>query len=628
MSEIINEQDLNEVFEEEMDDSDVITVPIDSTLTRPGEAADAKAVGDALAMKANLADIVGVSVNGEEADNQGLILIDGGDIPLSDADGAPTIAEAVESALTTLEGLNAAEIPMSSAEGADSVAEAITELQEGAAGCVKSVNGEYPDENGGVQVNMVPFAQNLTSDTAQASAGTFTLRTTGGSRSVKSGSAQIQEIRGAMIHTGAVQEVLEWEVTGDDITAEVDRAEWIAAVNAEGTYEFTYDGSVWRLGGSTVTLGDYGITIDGTPANGNTITVNYVPEDRGVITPATPEKFIATGWNLFNASAGYARVKKYEYKYHIGGDYTGLQYSATLNGTRSAVTVEENGSFDVPGDGYVWPADASAANTYITTEWTDWTGGPGGTFESYSENEIDLTDVMGSVFPDGLLAVGTVYDEINLGNSQAISRIEKLEWDAETLAEIIAQGRAYEADRDYIYAVKTSYSPVSISISNQYQANDHGLEMFTGTDVGLYAIILYGQDLKAKLTNDVVTWSAAQATEAQKKQARDNIGVTDLLNGAVLVESKVLVDNLSIAAGSFNESTYSVAKTGYKPIGVLGFNIGNGTSSGTGRSNAVFTKLYHYNGSVTACIKNVNANNAIKIKVTAYILYVKNGVFS
>ena len=260
--------------------------------------------------------------------------------------------------------------------------------------------------------------------------------------------------------------------------------------------------------------------------------MTYEKEDRGLITPATPEQFIATGWNLYNAAAGYARVKKYEYKYHIGGDYTGLQFSTTVNGARTSITVAGNGSFDIPNDGYVWPSGASAASTYVCTEWTDWTNGPDVEFESYSENSIDLTDVMTSEFPDGLLAVGNVYDEINLANSQAVSRIERLDYDEETLAAIIAQGRAYDADENYIYAVKTSFSPVSITIDNQYQANDHGLEMFTGTEVGPYAIIMYGQDLKAKLVNDVLTISAQQLTDAQKDQVRGNIGAQETMEFA------------------------------------------------------------------------------------------------
>ena len=43
----MSEINLNEVVEEVVDDATVITVPIDDTLSVSGEAADAKAVGDA-----------------------------------------------------------------------------------------------------------------------------------------------------------------------------------------------------------------------------------------------------------------------------------------------------------------------------------------------------------------------------------------------------------------------------------------------------------------------------------------------------------------------------------------------------------------------------------------------------
>lgn len=42
-----------------------------------------------------------------------------------------------------------------------------------------------------------------------------------------------------------------------------------------GSYVFEYNGTDWHLGETTVTLTDYGITVTGTPANGDTVTVVY-----------------------------------------------------------------------------------------------------------------------------------------------------------------------------------------------------------------------------------------------------------------------------------------------------------------------------------------------------------------
>ena len=65
----MSEINMNDVVEETVRDSDVITVPVDTTLTHSGEAADAKAVGDALDLKADKSELAqSIQVNGQSAD--------------------------------------------------------------------------------------------------------------------------------------------------------------------------------------------------------------------------------------------------------------------------------------------------------------------------------------------------------------------------------------------------------------------------------------------------------------------------------------------------------------------------------------------------------------------------------
>lgn len=114
MSEVNNEvqEDLNETFEEEIDDATVITVPIDSTLSNEGEAADAKAVGDALALKADKSELAtAITVNGQSADNQGAILVGAGDISMGPGD-----ATTVASRIGDLEARTGANIPVSATD--------------------------------------------------------------------------------------------------------------------------------------------------------------------------------------------------------------------------------------------------------------------------------------------------------------------------------------------------------------------------------------------------------------------------------------------------------------------------------------------------------------------------------
>ena len=615
----MSEINLNDEVQVFVEDASVITVPIDDTLTQSGEAADAKAVGDALALKADASAVTAISVNGETADNQGKILINAGDIPMSDQLGADTVAEAIAS----LGGETAESIPMSDSD-TTKISEKIAAMDTSITAAVKSVNGETPNAEGNVTISSVPLAANLTSDQSQAVTGAFVIRTTGGSRSVGNGSAQVQEIRGAMEHTGYVEEVLDYDLDETSgITIAIDHDTFVDYVTESGNIAIVYD-SEWKISGTAVDLDDYGITVTGSPNSGDTINITYVKGDRGTITVATPTAFKATGWNLYNPSTGYARVAGYDGKYHVGGTYTSLKYSATLNGEQSAITVT-NGSFSVPGDGYVWVTGGNATNTYITTEWTDWTTGPDVEWAAYSEKTISISTIMSSYFPYGLMAVGSVYDSINIDTGTAVSRIERIAYDAEDLADIIAAGRAYDADENYIYVVKTSPESESITLNGAYTASDHGIEMMDGTDVGPVLVILYGQNLKAKLVSDTLTKSQQTLTDAEKKQVQDNIGVTEIcddVKGMLVVESKTLFDNKTLAVSGYDSGSYSVAKTGYTALLAV-VTVGNASSSGSGCTNVNVNKVTCGNNNVAVQYKNMG-NSSVKIKMTAQVLYKKN----
>lgn len=115
--------DMNEEVTYTVDESTMLTVPVDNTLSIAGQAADAHAVGVALDEKLNIDDFQ-VSVNGVQADNQGAILITGADVPVSGTD-----ARRLPVAIQALEARTGADIPVSSESGADSIAEAIEDAK-------------------------------------------------------------------------------------------------------------------------------------------------------------------------------------------------------------------------------------------------------------------------------------------------------------------------------------------------------------------------------------------------------------------------------------------------------------------------------------------------------------------
>lgn len=380
-----------------------------------------------------------------------------------------------------------------------------------------TVNQVEPDANRDIQITTVPLADNLTSDEAQINIGTFVIRTSGGDASISDGGAWLSEIRGDQVKTGYVPESISVSVVGD-IVAVVDRNTFVSEVTASDTIVLTYT-TEWSENPAT-----YGITVTGTPEDGDSITIVYVKENRGTITVANPTTFISTGWNLYNHTAGYARVINYssEYGFMIDGTYTTLEFAETLAGQRNTITPVD-GFFTVPADGYVFVTGGNDTDTAIWMTWSDWTDeANGGVFEPYSQTMIDLSGLMVS-FPDGLMRIGNVYDEINLNTQRAYSRIQKLEYTAENLEDVIDSGVPYDTDTNYIYAVRETPVTLIISLSGEYTVSDHGIEMFNGTTVPLTVYALYGQDLKGKLRRDVLMLSQQTLTEAQKAQVRENI---------------------------------------------------------------------------------------------------------
>ena len=381
-----------------------------------------------------------------------------------------------------------------------------------------TVNLQEPDSSRNIDITTVPLADNLTSDEAQLNTGTYIIRTSGGEASISDGEASLSVILGNMEKTGYVAESISPSVVGD-ISITIDHDTFVAYVTSSSTITLTY------TTGWSADPANYGITVTGTPTNGDSITIVYVKENRGTITTASPTSFISTGWNLYNHTAGYARVINYssEYGFMINGTYTALQFSESLSGERTTVT-PVNGYFVVPSDGYVFVTGGNSTDTEIWMTWSDWVDEPnGGVFEAYTQSTIDLSGLMVS-FPDGLMKVGNYADEINLNTQSAVSRITKMAYSDENLATVIASGVPYDTDTNYIYAVRAYPVTYSISLSGDYTVSDHGMEMFLGTTVPLTATSIYGQDLKGKLRRDVLTISQQSLTSTQQAQARTNIG--------------------------------------------------------------------------------------------------------
>ena len=307
----------------------------------------------------------------------------------------------------------------------------------------------------------------------------------------------------------------------ESISAVMDEDVFVAYVQQSGTTTLTYS-TAWS---ADPTL--YGIIVSGTPVAGDVITVDYVKEVRGTIVQSNPQTFVSTGWNLYNHTLGYARVIKYsdEYAFKIAGTYTALEFATTPTGSRISIT-PISGYFSIPSDGYVFVTGGNATNTELWMTWSDWGIEPnGGVFAPYEQDVIDISAFMSTNFPYGLMQVGSIRDEINLNVGLATSAVARMTYNAENLAAAKASGREYEYDENYIYIEKAEYTSIEISVDGDYDAFDHGMEYFTGSDQAVYAETIYGTNLKNKLERDVLTISQQTLTSAQQDQVCQNLGI-------------------------------------------------------------------------------------------------------
>ena len=456
-----------------------------------------------------------------------------------------------------------------------------------------------------IKVDEVPLADNLTSDKTQYSEGTFVERTTGGSAPIEDGEATLLSIVGNRIHTGYVPETLTVTVAPVEreegelpITVDFDADVFKSVVTTSGTTVFVYTSGEWNIDPET-----YGLTINGDPVNGDSITIVYVVEERGTITVATPTSFNSTGWNLYDNSVGYARVVKYsdEYGYGIDGSFTSIAFSTTPDGAQTTVVVVDD-AFVIPSDGYIHVTGGDST-TCIYPTWSDWIGYHP-TTEAYTDDEIDLTSVM-AILSAGLCQVGDVRDEINFTFQTAVSRIQRIPYSLSALEAIIESGREYEVDENYIYAVRATPITTTISVDNTYTVNDHGIEFFEGTTVAPIVTMLYGNNLKNKLETDVVTKSQDVVNNlnstATDKALSANMGKTI---------GQVLSGITTIVTGTTNNSGHTINSGEYF--------IANGTKY---RATASIPANAAWSGSVSSVTSNdliaeLNSNLAQKVDKT------------
>lgn len=477
---------------------------------------------------------------------------------------------------------------------------------------VRSINSITPDSTGNVAITNVPTADNLTSPDEQTSYGTYIYRTSGGDVSLSSGEAQLLYIEGNMEISGRQEEELNatatngiiitinkpvwrastygatsgtynftytasnrsWSpniadygltasgivlssvsasVSGAITNATVNKTTWETQIINTGIYNFIYDGTNWNLNNSQINLATYGITVTGTPAENDVITVTYtaatpnstatveyVKGELGTISIPKPTAFSATGFNQCNPTTmvlnnctianGYITSETGKYicyckavggvtngyvAYSSGGYITDIGWCASLPQESTAVSTTNKqvtstvASIPFSQNGYVVVVVTDVSDICIHPKWS---GVADIEYEAYiapsvitfpTTGMLDGSTVTLPLASYGMPAVGTIADRLDLDGGKYIKHIGRYAYSASNLETVQAMGVPYEYDNNYIYYVLSTPVVYTITTSPIYTVNDWGTEEFIGTTVPVIAQTLYGQNLRDKLRNDV-----------------------------------------------------------------------------------------------------------------------------
>ena len=94
----------------------------------------------------------------------------------------------------------------------------------------------------------------------------------------------------------------------------------------------------------------------------------------------------------------------------------------------------------------------------------------------------------------------------------------------------------------------------------------------------------------------------------------------------VLLTASVKTGEIGIASGKTAFGSFSVARNdGYRPLGILGYNISNSsTSNGYGASYCMPFAMMFYGNEVRYNIRNIHSSKSVYVTVECVILYVKN----
>lgn len=123
--------------------------------------------------------------------------------------------------------------------------------------------------------------------------------------------------------------------------------------------------------------------------------------------------------------------------------------------------------------------------------------------------------------------------------------------------------------------------------------------------------------------------SATTVTGAIREHETDISALQGMVNNQMLKTVLKIWDNITIGADWYWQSNPSIALTGYRPIGIVGFTVYGASSSGVNSNWCIFQRCYITPADhLDMYVWNQNKSAAAKVQIAVRVLYVKTGLVS
>jgi hypothetical protein len=120
---------------------------------------------------------------------------------------------------------------------------------------------------------------------------------------------------------------------------------------------------------------------------------------------------------------------------------------------------------------------------------------------------------------------------------------------------------------------------------------------------------------------DAYTAAGEKGATMPQDENSDNLPATiRSINGdSFTVDSTTAPSALSVSAGGFATASFSIAKSGYTPLGIVGI-----TKSGTQYTTSVLLAYYISSSTAYVTWRNTATSTGASLTTTVYVLYKKN----